>query len=61
LKSNDLNIINLEAALTTSCYKVPKIFNFKADPDKVGALKGASIHVVNLANNHVLDYSEEGF
>lgn len=60
LKSHDLNLINLEAALTTSSRLVPKVFNFKADPKKVQALVDASIHVVNLANNHVLDYSEEG-
>lgn len=60
LKSNDLNLINLEAALTTSSKVVPKVFNFKADPDRVQELVEASIHVVNLANNHVLDFSEEG-
>lgn len=60
LKGNNLNLINLEAALTTSSRLVPKVFNFKADPDRVQALVEASIHVVNLANNHVLDYSEEG-
>lgn len=60
LKSNDLNIINLEAALTRSPHLVPKVFNFKADPYKGQALTGASIHVANLANNHILDYSEEG-
>lgn len=60
LKSNDLNLINLEAALTKCTKEVPKVFNFKADPHKVQALLDASIDIVNLANNHVLDYSEEG-
>lgn len=60
LKSNNLNLINLEAALTTSSKLVPKVFNFKADPPKVQTLMDASVHVANLANNHVLDYSEEG-
>lgn len=59
-KGCDLNLINLEAALTKSQEKVPKVFNFKADPNKVLALIDASIHLVNLANNHVLDYSEKG-
>lgn len=60
LNSMDLNLINLETALTHSQKEVPKVFNFKADPQKVQALADASIDVVNLANNHVLDYSEEG-
>ncbi|MFI5343294.1 MAG: CapA family protein [Chlamydiales bacterium] len=59
-KSCDLNLINLEAALTKNLEAVPKVFNFKADPEKVLALIEASVHVVNLANNHVLDYSEKG-
>lgn len=60
LKSTDLNLINLEAALTRSENRVPKTFHFKADPEKVQVLIEGSIDVVNLANNHVLDYSEAG-
>jgi poly-gamma-glutamate synthesis protein (capsule biosynthesis protein) len=60
LKNNQLNLINLEAAITTSDKIVPKVFNFKADPQKVNVLKEGFIHVANLANNHILDYSEEG-
>lgn len=60
LQSTDLNIINLEAALTCSDKKVAKVFNFKADPEKVQTLLEGNIQVVNLANNHILDYSEEG-
>lgn len=60
LRATDLNIINLEAALTRHNQTVPKTFHFKADPQNVSALKDANIHLVNLANNHVLDYGEEG-
>jgi poly-gamma-glutamate capsule biosynthesis protein CapA/YwtB (metallophosphatase superfamily) len=60
IKGNDFNIINLEAALTHSEKIVQKVFNFKADPHKVRALTVASIDAANLANNHILDYSEEG-
>lgn len=60
LHQTDCNLINLEAALTTSEHKVPKVFNFKADPEKVQTLVEGAIHVVNLANNHVLDYGKEG-
>lgn len=61
LFSTDLNLANLETTLTHSTRKVPKTFNFKAGPDKVVALADANIKIVNLANNHVLDFGEEGF
>ncbi len=60
LKSHDLNLVNLETTLTTSETRVEKVFNFKADPEKVAVLKAGKIDVVNLANNHILDFAEEG-
>ncbi|MAG15687.1 poly-gamma-glutamate biosynthesis protein [Candidatus Woesearchaeota archaeon] len=60
LQSTDVNLINLETTLTTSNKIVPKVFNFKADPDKVQSLLDARIDVVTIANNHILDFSEEG-
>lgn len=60
LKKNDINIINLETTLTKSDTKIPKVFNFKATPEKVKALQEANIHIVNLANNHILDFDIEG-
>ncbi len=60
LQNTDLNIVNLETALTLVEKIVPKVFNFKARPERVAALIDGSIHAVNLANNHTLDFSEEG-
>ncbi len=60
LRSTSLNIANLENAFTTSTKAVQKAFNYKADPDKVQALVEARFGVVNLANNHILDFSEDG-
>ena len=60
LKNTEINIINLETALTNSTKKVFKTFNFKATPDRIKTLTEAHITVANLANNHVLDFSEEG-
>ena len=60
LKQPGVNIINLETALTGSVKRVSKVFNFKADPDQVKTLARAHIHVANIANNHILDFSEEG-
>ncbi|MBC6490108.1 CapA family protein [Flavihumibacter stibioxidans] len=60
LKTSDINIVNLENAFTHYNRKAPKTFNFKATPDKVDTLLGAEISLVNLANNHVLDFGKEG-
>lgn len=60
LKHTDMNIINLETTLTNSTKAVPKVFHFKADPDRIQTLREARIDVCNLANNHILDYSAEG-
>ncbi|MDP4284298.1 MAG: CapA family protein [Bacteroidota bacterium] len=60
LQSTDINIVNLETTLTNSNKMVTKTFNFKASPDKIKCLKDAHVTVANLANNHILDYSQEG-
>lgn len=60
LQSTDMNIVNLETTLTNSSKMVDKTFNFKATPDKVKCLLDAHVTVANLANNHILDFSEEG-
>ncbi|MFD1095787.1 CapA family protein [Salegentibacter chungangensis] len=60
LKKTDLNILNLETTLTESKERVPKVFNFKAEPDKVQTLIAAKIGAVTIANNHILDFSEKG-
>jgi poly-gamma-glutamate synthesis protein (capsule biosynthesis protein) len=60
MRNTDLNIVNLETTLTHNSRKVYKTFNFKASPDKVQSLVSANIGVVNLANNHILDFKMEG-
>ena len=60
LHKTDLNIVNLETTLTRGEQKVPKVFNYKATPDKVKALQAGQIDVVSLANNHSRDFADEG-
>jgi poly-gamma-glutamate synthesis protein (capsule biosynthesis protein) len=60
LQQADLRIINLETTFTKSIHAVPKVFNFKSDPENVIALNVARIDVVNLANNHTKDFDNEG-
>lgn len=59
----DLRIINLECALTTRLQpwtRTSKVFHFRADPSAVSVLQAARIDACSLANNHTLDYEEEG-
>jgi len=64
IKSADYSLINLECALTyhkEAWTKTVKVFFFKADPDKaIAALQEANVSCVSLANNHTLDFQEEG-
>lgn len=60
MQSTDFNFVNLENTLTTSEKIVPKTFNFKSNPAHATCLTLANIAGVNLANNHMLDYAEEG-
>lgn len=61
LHKTDFLIGNLETTFTTGSTRVPKVFNFKADPALAKALKAGHFTVVNLANNHSLDFSRLGF
>ena len=60
----DLRVINLECAITTHVKpwdRTPKTFHFRADPSRaVGVLRAARIDACSLANNHTLDFEEEG-
>jgi poly-gamma-glutamate synthesis protein (capsule biosynthesis protein) len=64
LDSADLRIINLECAITTHenpWNRTPKTFHFRADPSRaIGVLRAARIDACSLANNHTLDFQEEG-
>lgn len=59
----DLVLANLECAITTHTApwcRTPKVFHFRAPPGAVEVLKAGGVGVVSLANNHVLDFEEEG-
>lgn len=61
-KQSDLNIVNLEAPVTTSTSKILKTGpHLKAEEQSIlEALKILEVDVVTLANNHVLDFDEKG-
>lgn len=61
-QQSDLNIVNLEAPVTTSASKIIKTGpHLKADEEgTLNVLKALNVNVVTLANNHVKDYDEKG-
>jgi len=60
-KRSDVNLVNLEGAVSNRGTKVAKSYNFRFDPGTVPALKAARINAVLLANNHIFDYGETAF
>src|SRR5690606_1069444 len=61
-QNSDYNIVNLEAPVTNSKSKIIKTGpHLKANKEStLSVLKTLEIDLVTLANNHVLDYDEEG-
>ena len=60
LSQDDATIANFEGTLTTSDQRANKKFTFKGDPAYTAILKDGSIETVTLANNHSMDYGEQG-
>ncbi|MGA7954163.1 MAG: CapA family protein [Gloeobacterales cyanobacterium] len=63
LRAADAVIANLECAITEHTQpweRTPKRFHFRAAPTAVHVLQAANIQWVSLANNHTLDFEEEG-
>jgi len=56
----DISVVNLENPLTRRGEPSEKKFNFRARPEYVKVLQDGGIDLVNLANNHIFDYSEQG-
>ena len=53
-------IINLETAITRSSKPWPKGINYRMHPANVDCLTAAQIDCCVLANNHVLDWGQDG-
>ncbi len=56
----DLRIVNLETAVTRSEDATPKGINYRMSPANLPCLTAARIDACTLANNHVLDWGQEG-
>jgi len=60
LKSADITLVNLESPLIKNCPLTNAGMVFCGDQRFVQALTAAGVDVVNLANNHTLNYGWEG-
>ncbi len=60
LRRADIAMVNLETAVTTRGTPQPKEFVFRAPSTAFAALRGASVDVATMANNHGLDYGRVG-
>ncbi len=60
LKSADLTFINLESPFYDHCPTTNEGMIFCADPKAVRGLIYSGADVVNLANNHILNYGSKG-
>lgn len=58
---DDMTIVNLEGVLTFSEELNPgRTFNIKGDPEYADILTYGSVEAVSMANNHRLDFGENG-
>lgn len=61
LKKSDFNIFNLELPLTDSNNCIDKFgICLKAPKNTINAYESLGINFLTLANNHIMDYGEEG-
>ncbi len=63
LQSANAVIANLECAITrceNRWDRSPKVFYFRADIAAIDVLRAGNVRCVTLANNHTLDFGEEG-
>ncbi|MFI5347007.1 MAG: CapA family protein [Elusimicrobiota bacterium] len=61
LLAADIEFANLETPVTARGAKTVKTWNFRAKPKYLRIVKEAGFNVLNIANNHVWDYGEDGF
>lgn len=56
----DARIVNLETAVTAGGVPAPKGINYRMHPGNIGCLTAARLDCCAVANNHALDWGEEG-
>ena len=62
INESDVFVVNNEFAYTLRGDAITaKYYTFRGDPDYINELKKVGVDSVTIANNHVYDYSGEGF
>ena len=56
----DIAVVNLETAVTNGGSASAKTFTFRAPASAFEALRGGSVDVASMANNHGMDFGETG-
>ena len=60
LKSTDLVVANLENPLTNGGNRVKGKCTLRGSPNWAGVMRDIGVHLISLANNHMMDYGQEG-
>ena len=60
LSSADIAVVNLETAITDGGTQQAKEFTFRAPATAFDALRAAGVDVASMANNHGLDFGQDG-
>ena len=58
--SDDMTLVNFEGTITETNAKKDKKFNFKAPAEYVDILTLGGVEAANIANNHIVDYGDQG-
>lgn len=58
---DDITLVNFEGTLTNSTHRANKTYTFKGPAAYTKILKRGSVEVVNLANNHSMDFGASAF
>lgn len=59
-EADDMTIVNFEGVLTLTDERVEKKYNMKGKPEYIHILTEGDIEAVSFANNHRLDYGQQG-
>ena len=60
-ENDEFTIVNFEGTLGYEGSPTPKAFNFRGPAEYTQILTGSSVEAVTLANNHSMDYGQEGY
>ena len=60
LSGSTITFVNLESPAVTDCPVFMSGYVFCSPPEAISALKKAGVDIVNLANNHALNFGESG-